>query len=167
MHDCLGQNPRKVRWIEKVEIADYCKIIHTNKLHNRTILGKYLSRKQTFWQKWTRFSYVASQLIIWRSVCHFYCLCMCVSVCVVICSVCLSVTFLLCCVWHYLFSVCVCMSVAFLPVRICQNKLAHTLLHSPDSLWHSHIHSNVLEHSHMHSHTPYHSYMHSHAHTSV
>jgi len=56
VHEWLDQHPRSVWWIANIRIVDYCRIGHGAKLHNTAILGKYLPRKTTFWERAKGFS---------------------------------------------------------------------------------------------------------------
>ena len=46
----LDNHPKSPWWILNTCVADYCMVNGEGKMHNRTILGKHLSRKKTFWQ---------------------------------------------------------------------------------------------------------------------
>ena len=47
----LDKHPRSPWWIHNARIADYCGIKHDEQTHNTTILGKYLPRGRTFWER--------------------------------------------------------------------------------------------------------------------
>ena len=38
-------------WIHNTRLADFCGIKHDCDLHNTTILGKYIPRGETFWDR--------------------------------------------------------------------------------------------------------------------
>ena len=46
----IDNHPKRPWWILNTCVADYCMVNGEGKMHNTTILGKYLSRKKTFWQ---------------------------------------------------------------------------------------------------------------------
>ena len=47
----LDNYPRSPWWISNLQIANYCAIPDDDTTHNTTILGKFLPRRQTFWQR--------------------------------------------------------------------------------------------------------------------
>ena len=47
----IVQHPRSPWWISNARIADYCKIRDDDMTHNTSILGKYLPRRQAFWER--------------------------------------------------------------------------------------------------------------------
>ena len=47
----LSKYPRSAWWINNMRIANYCRIPTDDKVHNTTILGKYLPRGQQHFQR--------------------------------------------------------------------------------------------------------------------
>ena len=49
VREWLPKYPKSVWWINNKQVAKYCKVADTKKLHKTAILGKYLTRKQSIW----------------------------------------------------------------------------------------------------------------------
>ena len=47
----LDKHPRSPWWITNDRLADFCGISDDDNTHKTTILGKYLPRGQTFWER--------------------------------------------------------------------------------------------------------------------
>ena len=47
----LAKYPRSTWWINNSRLADFCGINHQGKVHNTTILGKFLPHGQNFWDR--------------------------------------------------------------------------------------------------------------------
>ena len=51
IREYLDKHARSPWWISNARLADFCGIRHDDKVHNTTILGKYLPRGQSFWER--------------------------------------------------------------------------------------------------------------------
>ena len=63
IRQCLEQHDRSPWWINNARIADFCGIKPDAKVHNTTILGKYLPRGTTSWERCPGFIQHKSKLI--------------------------------------------------------------------------------------------------------
>ena len=51
VYKLLAKYPKSPWWISNARVADFCRIKNDKDMHNSAVLGRYLPRKQVFWEK--------------------------------------------------------------------------------------------------------------------